>query len=65
MQAERNKSIDEYMNALCDKCLDIKNECYQLECPFCGDGCDIVNIAEKMKGVAAANYNGGKEVNED
>jgi hypothetical protein len=45
-----NKAIDEYMNALCDKCLDMKNECYQLECPFCGDGCDIVNIAEQMKG---------------
>lgn len=45
----RNKAIDEYMNALCDKCMDMKNECYQLECPFCDDGCDIVNIAEQMK----------------
>ena len=45
----RNKSIDEYMTALCDKCLDQKNECYQLECQFCDDGCDIVNIAEKLK----------------
>lgn len=49
-QEIRNKAIDEYMTALCDKCLDMKNECYQLECPFCDDGCDIVNIAEKMKG---------------
>lgn len=52
IQATRNKAIDEYMNALCDKCMDMKNECYQLECPFCDDGCDIVNIAEKMKGGA-------------
>ena len=44
-----NKAIDEYMNALCDKCMDMKNECYQLECPFCSDGCDIVNIAERLK----------------
>jgi hypothetical protein len=44
-----NKAIDEYMNKLCNKCLDMKNECYQLECPFCDDGCDIVNIAEQMK----------------
>lgn len=48
----RNKAIDDYMNALCNKCLDMKNECYQLECPFCDDGCNIVNIAEQMKGGA-------------
>ena len=48
-KAIRNAAIDDYMNALCNKCLDMKNECYQLECPFCGDGCDIVNIAEQMK----------------
>ena len=51
-QEIRNKVIDEYMNALCDKCMDMKNECYQLECPFCDNGCDIVNIAEQMKGGA-------------
>ena len=48
----RNKAIDDYMNALCNKCLDMKNECYQLECPFCDDGCNIVNIAEQLKGGA-------------
>lgn len=57
MQYDRNQyekgyadAIAEYMNELCDKCLDMKNECYQLECPFCSDGCDIVNIAEQLKG---------------
>ena len=48
----RAKAIDDYMNALCNKCLDMKNECYQLECPFCDDGCNIVNIAEQLKGGA-------------
>ena len=52
IQEIRNKAIDDYMNELCNKCLDIKNECYQLECPFCDDGCNIVNIAEQMKGGA-------------
>jgi hypothetical protein len=45
----RNKAIDDYMIALCDKCMDMKNECYQLECPFCSDGCEVVNIAEQLK----------------
>lgn len=44
-----NKAINDYMNVLCDQCLDMKNECYQLECPFCSDGCDIVNIAQQLK----------------
>lgn len=45
----RNKAIDDLMNALCDHCIQQKNECYNLECPFCDDGCDIVNIAEQLK----------------
>ena len=49
----RNKAIDNYMNKLCDHCMQQTNECYKLECPFCTDGCDIVNIAEQLKaGVA-------------
>ena len=49
----RNKAIDDYMNKLCDHCMQQTNECYKLECPFCTDGCDIVNIAEQLKsGVA-------------
>lgn len=47
----RNKAIDEFMNKLCDHCMQQTNECYKLECPFCTDGCDIVNIAEQMKEV--------------
>lgn len=46
----RNKAIDELMNALCDHCMQQTNECYKLECPFCTDGCDIINIAEQLKG---------------
>ena len=45
----RNKAIDNYMNKLCDHCMQQTNECYKLECPFCTDGCDIVNIAEQLK----------------
>ena len=45
----RNKAIDDYMNKLCDHCMQQTNECYKLECPFCTDGCDIVNIAEQLK----------------
>lgn len=44
-----NKAIDEYVNRLCYHCIEQPNECWKLECPFCGDGCDIVNIAEQMK----------------
>ena len=43
-------AIDDLVNALCDHCIQEKNECYNLECPFCDDGCDIVNIAEQLKG---------------
>lgn len=46
----RNKAIDDYMNKLCNHCMQQTNECYKLECPFCTDGCDIVNIAEQLKG---------------
>ena len=45
----RNKAIDDYMNKLCNHCMQQTNECYKLECPFCTDGCDIVGIAEKLK----------------
>ena len=45
----RNKTIDDYMNKLCNHCMQQTNECYKLECPFCTDGCDIVNIAEESK----------------
>ena len=45
----RNKAIDDYMNKLCNHCMQQTNECYKLECPFCTDGCDIVNIAEELK----------------
>lgn len=55
---ERNKAIDDYMNKLCNHCLRQKNECYKLECPFCTDGCDIVNIAEQLKaGVSSGTNN--------
>lgn len=45
----RNKAIDDYMNKLCNHCMQQTNECYKLECPFCTDGCDIVKIAEQLK----------------
>lgn len=44
-----NKAIDDYMNKLCNHCMQQTNECYKLECPFCTSGCDIVNIAEQLK----------------
>lgn len=44
-----NKAIDDYMNKLCNHCMQQTNECYQLECPFCTDGCGIVNIAGQLK----------------
>lgn len=47
--SERNKAIDDYMNKLCNHCMQQTNECYKLECPFCTDGCDIVSIAEQLK----------------
>ena len=45
----RNKAIDDYMSKLCNHCMQQTNECYKLECPFCTDGCDIVNISEQLK----------------
>ena len=50
-QEIRNKAIDELANKLCEHCMQQTNECYKLECPFCTDGCDIINIVEQMKGV--------------
>lgn len=44
-----NKAIDDYMNKLCNHCMQQTNECYKLECPFSTDGCDVVNIAEQLK----------------
>lgn len=43
-------AIQEYMTLLCEHCMQQKNECYNFECPFCTDGCDIIRIAEQMKG---------------
>ena len=48
-KATYNKAIDDYMNKLCNHCMQQTNECYKLECPFCTDGCGIVNIAEQLK----------------
>ena len=45
----RDKAIDDYMNKLCNHCMQQTNECYKLECPFCTDGCGIVSIAEQLK----------------
>jgi uncharacterized protein YwgA len=42
--------VAEYMRLLCEHCMQQKNECYNFECPFCTDGCDIINIAERMRG---------------
>lgn len=46
---ERNKAIDDFMTKLLDHCMQQTNECYKLECPFCTDDCDIVNIAKQLK----------------
>lgn len=45
----RADAIYEYMNKLCDKCIQTPNECCNLECPFADDGCQIVKIAEQLK----------------
>ena len=45
----RADAIDEYMNKLCDKCIQTPNECWNLECPFADDECQIVKIAEELK----------------
>ena len=44
-----NKAIDECMNLLGEHCMEQENDCSNLECPFCTDGCDIINIAERLK----------------
>ena len=50
---ERAKAIDEYLNLLCEHCMKQENVCYSQECPFVGtDGCEIIKIAEKLKGGA-------------
>lgn len=41
--------IDEYMNKLCDKCIQAPNECWNLECPFADDECQVIKIAEQLK----------------
>lgn len=38
-------AIEKYMAALCDKCVDKRNESYVFECPFC----DIYNVAKQLK----------------
>lgn len=45
----RANAIYEYMNKLCDKCIQMPNECWNLECPFADDVCLIVKIAEQLK----------------
>lgn len=45
----RADAIEEYMNRLCDKCIQTPNECWNLECPFADDECQIVKIAEQLK----------------
>lgn len=45
----RADAIDEYMNKLCDKCIQTPNECWNLECPFADDECQIIKIAEQLK----------------
>lgn len=45
----RADAIEEYMNKLCDKCIQTPNECWNLECPFADDECQIVKIADELK----------------
>ena len=45
----RYKAIIDYMNKLCNHCMQQENKCDKSECPFCSDGCDIVKIAERLK----------------
>ena len=47
--SEHNKAIIDYMNKLCNHCMQQENKCDKSECPFCSDGCDIVKIAEQLK----------------
>lgn len=50
LKVGRNKAIDEFAEKLCEHCMQQTNCCNTLECPFCRDGCDVVNIANEMKG---------------
>ena len=49
----KNSPLDclniDYMNKLCNHCMQQENKCDKSECPFCSDGCDIVKIAEQLK----------------
>lgn len=49
-QEIRNKAIDEFVEKLCEYCMKQTNCCNPLECPFCRYGCNVLNIANKMKG---------------
>ena len=49
-QEIRSKAIEHYMSNLLRFCMEQENDCNKTECPFCKDGCEIVNIAEQMKG---------------
>lgn len=46
----RNRVIYDFAEKLCEYCMKQTNCCNPLECPFCRDGCDVLNIANKMKG---------------
>ena len=48
-QEIRNKAIDEFAEKLCEYCMKQTNCCNPLECPFCRYGCNVLNIANKMK----------------
>ena len=48
-QEIRNKAIDEFAEKLCEYCMKQTNCCNPLECPFCRYGCNVQNIANKMK----------------
>lgn len=48
-QKGRADAIDEYMDVLCDYCMQQNNDCCKTECPFCVSGCYIVVKAEQLK----------------
>ena len=50
-QEVREKAIDEFADMLRNHCMNRPNECYQNECPFGSDCCNINRIAEQLKGV--------------
>lgn len=47
LEGARTKAIDEYMNELCNSC--IQKPCGCLEYPFADGGCEIAKIAERLK----------------